>query len=283
MARIHPAFKLARVLNGLKLAPPIKFIWEVGSRDGADATIMCQAFPEAGVTSFEPNPATYNQLLARAAVSAGRISPRPEALTDHDGPMAFMQIDASETVTSWPDGNPGASSIFQASGLYDEVEKYAQRRILVEGARADTLISTEVLARPDLVWMDVQGAELLALRGFGDSLKDISLVYVELSLKPIYIGQSLATDVIDFLKPYFYWHSVVNTGRWQFDAVFVSKRLSPDGRLKARDSALRTALRLPLKPGIARSARPTDVARAITRRTKRAVGAAWTQLSKRGS
>jgi FkbM family methyltransferase len=273
MAQMHPAFKLARVLDGFKSAPSIRSVWEVGSRDGADAAIMCQAFPEAIVTAFEPNPATYSKLLVHAEASGGRISPRPEALTDEDGPLPFMQIDVVETVTSWPDGNPGASSLFEASGLYDGVEKYVQRRISVEGARADTIISKAKLPSPDLVWMDVQGAELLALKGFGDSLENISLIYVELSLKPIYNGQALASDVVDFLNPCFYWFSVMQTGRWQFDAVFISKRISSGTAIRIRDSALRTALRLPLQPGIARSAKPIDVVRHFWRRAKRAVGA----------
>lgn len=123
------------------------------------------------------------------------------------------------------------------------------------------MISKGLAPAPNLVWMDVQGAELVALQGFGDSLTEISLIYVELSLKPLYSGQALAKEVIDFLKPHFYWHSVMNTGRWQFDAVFISKLLPANALLRGRDAALRAALQMPMKPGIARSIKPDDIAR----------------------
>lgn len=100
MNKMHPAFKLAQVLDKLQVTTPVRFIWKVGSRDAADAEIMCQAFPDATVTSFEPNQATFDKVLGRAASSAGRITPRSEALTDTDGPLPFMQIDVDKTITT---------------------------------------------------------------------------------------------------------------------------------------------------------------------------------------
>ena len=47
------------------------------------------------------------------------------AVGDRDGNATFHPMDPQRTVTTWADGNPGASSLFVASGKY-EVETYVQ-------------------------------------------------------------------------------------------------------------------------------------------------------------
>jgi hypothetical protein len=42
------------------------------------------------------------------------------------------------------------------------------------------------IARVDLIWMDLQGAELLALQGMGDLLNGVRYVHTELSFRAMY-------------------------------------------------------------------------------------------------
>jgi FkbM family methyltransferase len=172
------------------------------------------------------------------------------ALSDCNGEVVFHKIDRQRTRTSWADGNPGASSLFLASGKYDGIEAYVQEAITVPAATAARLIEDKQITSPDLVWMDVQGAELLVLRGFASHLSSVKAIYVELSLQAIYSGQALAQEVLDFLERDFCWVKVANTGAWQFDALFVRRDIA-GLRGSLRDLRLRSAMRIPGKPGIA--------------------------------
>ena len=60
------------------------------------------------------------------------------AVSDYDGHIKFYPINQQETITSWKDGNPGASSIFKSNGSYT-VEKYVQDEIEMNCHRLDTL------------------------------------------------------------------------------------------------------------------------------------------------
>ena len=121
------------------------------------------------------------------------------AVTDFDGTTTFHKIDPHRTVTTWADGNPGASSLFVASGKYP-IEQYVQTPVRVRAGRLDVLIDAESIPAPELLWIDLQGAELAALRGLGRHLSRVGIVYVELSFLDIYDGQPMARDVIRFLR-----------------------------------------------------------------------------------
>lgn len=53
---------------------------------------------------------------------------------------------------------------------------------------------------PDLLWMDIQGGELAALRGMGEHLFKVKVVYTELILTALYEGQSLFWETDDFMQ-----------------------------------------------------------------------------------
>jgi FkbM family methyltransferase len=221
----HPSAKIKKILSGWLESNKIEMIWEIGSRDGEDAKVLLEAFPNSSVVCFEPNPDTYALVERVSLNSGGRIKACNIALSEQDGRVLFYKIDRSRTRTSWVDGNPGASSLFLANGSYT-IEEYVQIPVEVECKKASTLIESNAFRAPDIIWVDVQGAELLVLRGFNQFLAVIGSIYIELSLKAVYHNQPLANDVIKFLSKNFLWHSVINTGTWQFDALLLNRRMA---------------------------------------------------------
>lgn len=231
-------------------------IWEIGSRDGKDALELSRFHPEASVICFEPNPDTFHQVLENTSQDPNRsIRAFPFALCNSDGPVTFFKIDPIATKTTWPDGNPGASSLYLASGDYP-VEEYVQVPVMVQGRRASSLID-EGIPSPHLIWMDVQGAELEVLKGFGDHLKSVAALHVELSLRQMYTGQALAPEAVALLANLgFRWHSVTRTGEWQFDALFLNAH-HRTWRLNLRHFLLSRSLQTRRKLGI-RKPLPTN-------------------------
>lgn len=53
---------------------------------------------------------------------------------------------------------------------------------------------------PDLLCLDIQGAELLALRGAGNVLNNVKWIYSEVSTASVYSGGAQMHEIDDFLK-----------------------------------------------------------------------------------
>ena len=57
-----------------------------------------------------------------------RITLIKGAVCDYDGSITFYPINQEKTITTWKDGNPGASSLFKSNGKYP-IETYVQDEI----------------------------------------------------------------------------------------------------------------------------------------------------------
>ena len=237
----HQSFLIRKILSKYFSVEEIQFIWEIGSRDGQDGKALGETFSSSVVMSFEPNPDTFEMVQQVASKSNGKMIAHNTALSDQGGQITFFKIDTEKTKTKWEDGNPGASSIFPASGEY-EIEDYVQIPIEVSSVRGDSLIDSSGISPPNLIWMDVQGAEELVLKGFGSHLPEVDVIYAELSLRSIYAGQALASEVVQLLSENFCWHSNLSYGDWQFDALFINKKHA-NLVLKARSYLLSYFLR----------------------------------------
>src|SRR6185295_17216396 len=86
-------------------------VFDIGSRDGLQAVELANLFPHAKIVAVECNPATLEKCRANVAKNS-RIKVVAKAINSHSGRCAFYPIDPGRTVTSWADGNPGASSLF---------------------------------------------------------------------------------------------------------------------------------------------------------------------------
>jgi FkbM family methyltransferase len=168
-------------------------------RHGLEAREFSKFFPDSRIYSFEPNPAVLSD-LSQNLKYCSNVTIVPKAINSFDGTCSFFAIDPARTITTHPDGNLGASSLFLASGEYDDIERYEQIEISVNCVRLDTFLSSCGIDRVDAIWMDIQGAELTALRSLGTDLLETTLVIqTELKSKEIYHGQDMADDVIPFL------------------------------------------------------------------------------------
>jgi FkbM family methyltransferase len=221
-----PVSTLADILIALGRSPSeVNVVLDVGARDCAETIRLAAVFPTAQIFSFECNEDTID--LCRDAIHGRpRIQLIALAVSDVDGPMPFFPIDTKRTVTTWPDGNPGASSLFRASGAYP-VETYVQRETVVRSTRLDTFLRQQAVAGVDLLWMDIQGAELLALRGLGTLLSSVLLIHTEVEFMEIYAGQPLEDHIKAFLTQHgFIFVGYTSRHQHAADAVFVNSRFA---------------------------------------------------------
>lgn len=142
---------------------PIKTVVELGARDCKESVRFSELLPNARIFAFECNPNTLE--LCRANIHDHvNISLIEKAVTDKNSKIKFYTINPQKTTTTWEDGNPGASSVFRASGKYP-IEQYVQDEIEVDSITLEKFLHENNIEDVDLLWMDIQGAELMLLKG----------------------------------------------------------------------------------------------------------------------
>ena len=201
----------------------VKTIFDVGARDLEESIFFASKYPNSIVHSFECNPATI-PLCIEKQKTIPNIHLHTKAINNYNGNCKFYPTNPSKTITTWNDGNPGASSLFKANNTYPN-EHYVQDEIDVQCMRLDSVIVSNTLPRVDILWMDLQGAELLALESLGVFLKDVLFICTEVEMSPIYENQCLFRDVDAFLERDFERvHGNLNT-QWTTDIIYKNKKL----------------------------------------------------------
>jgi FkbM family methyltransferase len=171
----------------------IRGIVHIGANDGEE----CGRYVESGASSVvyvEPLPEPFARLERKTAGIPGHV-PVQALLADTEG----------KTVDFHVASNRGQSSSLFGLGrhgeLYPEIG-YTETRTMTT-TTLDTLLATDRFKTEpfDLLVMDVQGAELLVLRGAERTLAKSSFLSLEVSESPLYDGSCCLDDVIAHLTP----------------------------------------------------------------------------------
>jgi nitrogen fixation NifU-like protein len=187
-------------------------ILDVGSYTGDQAVEFAQKFPQAHVFTFEAHSGSATRVRERVACFRN-IEVVEAAVCDVDGDVVFRAVNK---------GNLGASSLFRASG-HNDVSPISQTSMTVHGLRLDTWARSRGIDRCEIVWMDLQGAELLALQGMGRMIHTVKAIQLEVTYRELYHGQAMWPDVRQFLES----HGLQLVDEWGDisgyfgDAVFV--------------------------------------------------------------
>ncbi len=164
-------------------------ILDVGSYTGEQACEFAMKFPNAQIFAFEARPQSAEQ-IRRFVAPYSNIEVIESAIHEYDGETEFHVVN---------DTNPGASSLFIGSGT-QAIHPIQQTAITVTAMRLDTWAKRAKIYSFDLVWMDLQGAELLALRGMGDMLRTVRAIQLEITYRELYSGQVMWPEVRAFLE-----------------------------------------------------------------------------------
>jgi FkbM family methyltransferase len=189
-----------------------------------DTELFAKRYPFARVFAFECNPNTVKFCKDKLAAYSNVVLTE-KAVSKTDGKVSFFNIDKATTVTTWEDGNQGASSLLLASGKYP-VEHYAQQEIVVDSVSLKSFLEQNDIKGVDLMWIDIQGAELLALEGLGEKINHVGIFHIEVEFFEIYTDQPLFSQVRSFFKAHgFQLLGFTALSRYSGDAVFVNPRL----------------------------------------------------------
>lgn len=201
-----------------------RVILDIGSRDCIQSLEFNLHCPNSTIIAFECNKLTLDKCRSNIA-GFSNIILIDKAVNVYNGHCTFFPIDPQRTITTWEDGNPGASSLFKATGKYP-VETYVQNEEQVECTRIDTIITQNNIHKVDLVWMDLQGAEKLAIESFGKFIHNVDYIHTEVSFQEMYHGQVLYDEFNELMLSYnFVPVNRVHKQGWQTDIIYMNKKL----------------------------------------------------------
>lgn len=106
-----------------------------------------------------------------------------------------------ESLTMWRTNNGQSSSALPlGTHRVEHPEVWVVEELSVQSSRLDTLLQGTA-HRFDFINLDIQGAELRALRGLGDGIRSVRWVYCEVNEKPLYVGAPLVSEIDAYLAP----------------------------------------------------------------------------------
>ena len=206
---------------GLLQAAPVRTVFDVGAHVGKTAAAYRKCFGEATVHCFEPTEATFKELRENTRADA-RIIAHQMAVSDHPGAVEFhcnQHVSSNSLLKTGRDANR-----FWGGTLLQ-----TERVTTVEATTLDAFCATGRVDGIDVLKMDIQGAELRALKGGSELIaaRKIRLIYMEVIFVPSYEGQAQLHEVLAWLMERGYaLHNFYNLtsrkGRLLFcDAIFI--------------------------------------------------------------
>lgn len=178
------------------LKQPVTSVVEVGSRDGLDAIDLASRL-NCRVDAFEAAPEQFIVVESNIRASGlADVFAHEMALSDENGTVDFWAVDTDSY------DNTGLGSLYEVNfdnrgtDDIDAGRGPVQKQTTVRAARFDSLD----LPTPDLLVMDVQGAETRVLAGLGAHLKSCRYVICEAERVPSYQGGNAFKDLHTYLK-----------------------------------------------------------------------------------
>lgn len=169
---------------------------DAGAQHGHTTLQYLDAFPNCRVIALEPASANHAVALAALASYGDRVELLPIGLSD-------ANASADLRLTS----HSGAHSLLEVGDVrfYDEpVDVLPPERI--ETVTLDRLCKDRGIDTLDILKMDIQGGELMALKGAETMLVRgaIRLIVLEVLFQPLYKDQPMFWDLADHLHRYGY-------------------------------------------------------------------------------
>lgn len=164
------------------LLGPSAVVVEAGAHNGSDTAELAELFPDGHIHAFEPVDALRSELALRMG-GVGNVSVYPYALWSSGGTMT-MNLSG---------GSSDASSSLLVPKEHLEVHPSVtfQTAVEVPTIGLDVWSERYAVRRVDLLWLDLQGAELEVLASAPRLLGTVRAIYSEVNFQELYQGAGL--------------------------------------------------------------------------------------------
>lgn len=213
------------ILARLFFDRPPNVVFDCGASTGNFTAAYLTLFPRATIHAFEPHPHSADQLRSRFH-DAPRVTVEQTAVGAAGGAAVFHMNRLPYTSSLLPRPSAGRRYFPLMDGVVERVE--------VPVTTLDDYCHRHAIERIDILKMDIQGAELAALRGADLLLRErrIDAIFTEIFFVPHYEGGCLLHELWGHLAAHGYGLYTLfpsregRNGQLRLgDAIFISPEL----------------------------------------------------------
>jgi FkbM family methyltransferase len=177
----------AKIKNWLMpLLRPDPIIVEAGSHWGEDTIWLGRYWPMGTVHAFEPAPFLYGKTKEHTSWMRN-VHRYPLALSD--------RVETVEMYLSGGNNNASNSILPPKDHLQEYPHIQFDKKILVPTITLELWAQQWAVPRVDFLWLDIQGAELRALKGMGKLIDTVKAMHLEVQTREMYDGAELYPEV----------------------------------------------------------------------------------------
>lgn len=203
-------------------------IFDIGACEGEDSIRYANMYRHATVYSFEPLPKNFKKAQENITrYNMSNIFPFCVALGDTEGDTNFYvstgSPEGADDLNGWDYGNKSSSLLppNQVTIHYDWLK--FDDVITVKTTTLAQFCQKHYIEKIDLIHMDVQGAELMVLRGAGTYLDETKAIWLEVEAVSLYKDQPLKKDIEAFMAQHDFIKVVDKTDNLSGDQLYVNK------------------------------------------------------------
>ncbi len=187
-------YDLAEVARHVHSCNPT--IVEAGAFDGRDTRSFAQLWPTGHVYAFEPLPILANRVRANVAGLPNVTVIESAFGTGASDTIELFSFDRERDLH-------GSSSILPPGDhLVIAPDIKFDRKITVPATTIDDWHTSVGSPDIDLLWLDLQGAELMVLEHGLDMIRVTKVCHIEVSKQPLYDGGATFKAVREFFQAY---------------------------------------------------------------------------------
>lgn len=176
--------------------PAHAVIWDIGAYSGYYALLAAKHSQTAHIYAVEPNPSLLPTLKNNISINNSNINVINCAVTDTSG---TVDLNITNDISM-----PSGSSIV-------DIGKPIKRKVSIRAITGDEL-AKQTNEYPDLIKIDVEGAELKVLAGMTELLKLVQpTMLIEI------LSEDVLAEVLTFLKPYNYAFQRIDENPYSLD------------------------------------------------------------------
>lgn len=170
----------------LPYLPASPVVVDCGANDGGDTAELARLLPAGIIHAFEPVPAVFEKLV-RATQALPNVRRHRLALAGYDG-TATMHLSSGGT-------DAASSLLLPKESLTLNPHVVFAQTCAVPCRTLDAWAEAEGCPRVDLLWLDMQGAELTLLQAAPRILSTVSVIHLEVVTTEVYQDNPLLSQV----------------------------------------------------------------------------------------
>lgn len=190
------------LLNYLKNFYKNKVMFIVGSYDGTEIKDFFETKSISSIHVFDPVPRNIENLIKKNFKNKNKIVSNCVAVGDSEKFVKFYDTNLEGNGSILKLSDFGESNLSSYAKTFNKF-LVQHEPIEVKMITLDKYCADNQNLSVDILWIDIQGAELECLKGAKNILKEVSIVHIEISVwEKIYINGSIFSDIDNFLSKY---------------------------------------------------------------------------------